>query len=152
MTPTSFPIRQSEEHAISRRQFCKCACGTALALGAGAVVKDKLFAAPRATHSIRVGLLNEIAVGGYKLLRYPNEDSPCIIVRLDEMKVAAYSQSCTHLMCPVNYDHKARQLCCPCHDGFFDAEDGKVLAGPPTRPLPRYPVELRGDEIWIVNP
>ena len=120
-----------------------------MALGAGALLRDKLFAKPHLTPLVRAGSLREIAVGRYKLLRYPDEDSPCILVRLEERKLAAYSQSCTHLMCPVNYDHKTLRLCCPCHDGYFSAEDGQVLAGPPTRALPSYPVELRGDEVWI---
>ena len=145
----SFPVRQSEEHEVSRRQFCKFACGTAIAVCAGGLAKDKLFARPRATHSVQVGRIGEIAVGGYKLLRYPNDDAPCIVLRIAATTFAAYSQSCTHLMCPVNYDHQTRRLCCPCHDGFFSAEDGRVLAGPPTRALPSYPIELRGEEIWI---
>ena len=146
---SNFPVRQSEEHAVSRRQFCQFACGAAVALSAGGLVKEQLSGPPRATHPIQAGRIGEIAIGGYKLLRYPNENEPCILVRLTESHFAAYSQSCTHLMCPVNYDHPTHRLCCPCHDGYFSAEDGHVLAGPPTRPLPKYPVELRGEEIWI---
>ena len=53
--------------------------------------------------------IEEIPVGGYKLFRYPTEDHPCIVVRLSGSEFAAYSQSCTHLMCPVNYQHEQRQ-------------------------------------------
>jgi Rieske Fe-S protein len=53
-------------------------------------------------------------------------------------------------MCPVHYQHAQQQFYCPCHEGFFSARDGRVLAGPPPRPLPRYPVEVRGGQVWVV--
>ncbi|EDY16572.1 Rieske (2Fe-2S) domain protein [Chthoniobacter flavus Ellin428] len=147
----NFPIRQADEHEVSRRQFCKVACGSALAVGAGWLARDKLFPVPAATQPKLVGRIEEVPVGGYKLFRYPTEHQPCILVRLSENQFVAYSQSCTHLMCPVNYQHEKRQFYCPCHEGFFSAEDGRVLAGPPPRPLPSYPVEIRAGEIWV-NP
>lgn len=145
----NFPVRQSAEHAVSRRQFCKVACCTALAVGAGWLLKDKLFPVPPGTKPLLVGRVTELPVGGSKLFAYPTEHHPAILVRLSETEFAAYSQSCTHLMCPVNYQHEKRQLFCPCHEGYFSAEDGRVLAGPPPRALPRYPVEIRDGEIWI---
>src|ERR1041385_6818058 len=146
---TNFPVRQSAEHDVSRRQFCKIACCSLLAVGAGFLVRDKLFPVPPGTKPQLVGRVAEIPGGGYKLFNYPTEHHPAILVRLGESEFAAYSQSCTHLMCPVNYQHEKRQFHCPCHEGFFSAEDGHVLAGPPQRPLPRYPVEIRAGEIWI---
>jgi len=145
-----FPVRQSSEHEVSRRQFAKIACCSAVAVGAGWLAKDKLFSLPRATEPLRLGNVSELPVGGSKLFRYPTEDHPCIVVRLGENEFAAYSQACTHLMCPVHYQHEKKQFYCPCHEGFFSAEDGRVLAGPPPRALPRYPVELRGEELWVL--
>jgi Rieske Fe-S protein len=145
-----FPVRQADEHDVSRRQFCKAAACSALAVGAGSLAKDKLFPPPVATEPKLVARLEELPVGGYKLFRYPAEHDPAILVRLSENEFAAYSQSCTHLQCPVHYQHEQRRLFCPCHEGFFSAEDGSVLAGPPPRALPRYPVEVRGGEVWVV--
>lgn len=144
-----FPVRQTAEHDVSRRQFLTLACCSAVAVGAGWALRDKLLPLPPATTPKLLGRVDEIAVGAYKLFRYPTEDHPCILVRLSETKFAAYSQSCTHLKCPVNYRHEQRQFYCPCHEGFFSAEDGRVLAGPPPRPLPSYPVEIRHGEIWL---
>ncbi|MCX6982663.1 MAG: Rieske (2Fe-2S) protein [Verrucomicrobia bacterium] len=147
----NYPIRQSSEHDVTRRQFAKVACCSALAVGAGFLAKDKLFPVPAAKEPKLVARVEEVPVGGYKLFAYPTEHNPAILVRLGENEFAAFSQSCTHLMCPVNYQHEKRQLYCPCHEGFFSAKDGSVLAGPPPRALPRYPVEVRDGEIWI-NP
>ena len=47
------------------------------------------------------------------------------------------SNICTHLGCPLRWSDKARRFLCPCHGGVFDVE-GKVIAGPPPRPLSRY--------------
>jgi cytochrome b6-f complex iron-sulfur subunit len=146
---SNFPVRQSAEHEVSRRQFVKIACCTTLAVGAGVLAKDKLFSMPAGTEPMQIGRVEDVAVGGYKLFRYPTGDHPCILVRLDKNEFAAYSQSCTHLMCPVNYQHEQRRFYCPCHEGFFSAEDGRVLAGPPPRALPRFPLEIRNGEIWI---
>ena len=145
----NFPVRQSDEHDVSRRQFCKVACGSALAVGGGWLVRDKIFPRPKATEPKFVARVEEVPVGGYKLFAYPTGHHPAILVRLGENEFAAYSQSCTHLMCPVNYRHEQRQFYCPCHEGFFSAEDGRVLAGPPPRALPRFPVEVRRGEIWV---
>ena len=149
---TEYPVRQSDEHRVTRRQFTKFACGSALAFGAGWMGKDKMFAPPAATEPRCIARVDEIGVGGYKLFRYPTENEPCILVRLAANEYAAYSQSCTHLKCPVNYQPEQKQFYCPCHEGFFSAEDGRVLAGPPPRPLPRYPVEIRNSEIWVLPP
>lgn len=146
---SNFPVPRAAEHEVSRRQFVKIACCGALAVGAGWSVRDKLNPLPPATQPKLLAQVDDLAVGGYKLFRYPTEAHPCILVRLSETEFAAYSQSCTHLMCPVNYQHEQKRFYCPCHEGFFSAEDGRVLAGPPPRALPRYPVEVRHGEIWL---
>ena len=44
---------------------------------------------------------------------------------------------CTHLGCTVNWRQDAQAFVCPCHDGKFGT-DGKVLGGPPPRPLDTF--------------
>ena len=38
---------------------------------------------------------------------------------------------------------------CPLHLGRFDIETGKALSAPVTKDLKTYPVELRGDQVFI---
>ena len=59
----------------------------------------------------------------------------------------AFSQVCTHLSCAVVHRPGERALACPCHNGAFSAADGRPMAGPPTRRLPRIVIEQRGDEL-----
>jgi Rieske Fe-S protein len=53
----------------------------------------------------------------------------------------ALLSTCSHLGCKVNWDDGTKQFRCPCHGGAYDRE-GRVLAGPPPRPLERLPVRV----------
>src|SRR5947209_15167991 len=77
---------------------------------------------------VQIATLNDLPVGGARVFYYPGADDPCLLVRLDADRYVAFGQKCTHLGCPVNYRATARRLYCPCHEGFFDIEDGRVLA------------------------
>ena len=56
---------------------------------------------------------------------------------------------CTHLGCTVNWSENDQVYLCPCHDAKFDPQ-GKVLDGPPPRPLDRYG-EFRVTEAGILE-
>jgi menaquinol-cytochrome c reductase iron-sulfur subunit len=60
----------------------------------------------------------------------------------------AFSVNCTHLGCPVQWLPGAGLFMCPCHGGVY-SQDGSVSAGPPPRPLPRYPVRIRNGQVEI---
>jgi menaquinol-cytochrome c reductase iron-sulfur subunit len=49
----------------------------------------------------------------------------------------AISTRCAHLGCPVRYIQASQKFVCPCHGGIYDAQ-GKVVGGPPVRPLDRF--------------
>ena|SRR5436190_6081210 len=147
-----FPIRQSEENRVTRRQFAKFACCSAAVFGAAWLAKGKVLAPRVAAEPKFIARTDEIPVNGSKLFRYPTEADPCILIRLGSDRFAAYSQSCTHLRCPVYFKAEWNQLVCPCHEGLFSAADGRALSGPPVRPLPGYPVEVRDQEIWVLPP
>ncbi len=68
--------------------------------------------------------------------------------RDDETSFTAFSVHCTHLGCPVRWVSKAKLFLCPCHGGVYYA-DGTVSAGPPPKPLPTYPVRVRGGQVEI---
>jgi thiosulfate dehydrogenase [quinone] large subunit len=65
--------------------------------------------------------------------------------------VFAYSATCTHQGCTLGYSVLEHTLNCPCHGGKYDpANGGKVIAGPPPTPLPKYKVAIKGDSIVTV--
>ncbi|NIM95691.1 MAG: Rieske 2Fe-2S domain-containing protein [Anaerolineales bacterium] len=61
----------------------------------------------------------------------------------------AMSNICTHLGCRVRWIAEREQFFCPCHNGVFDRQ-GNVVAGPPPRPLDRYPVKVEQNQISIL--
>jgi Rieske Fe-S protein len=63
----------------------------------------------------------------------------------------AFSQSCTHLACAVVPRVEEGVIHCPCHEGYFDLRTGRVLAGPPPRPLPKIELDVVGDDVFAVG-
>lgn len=67
----------------------------------------------------------------------------------DGEKFVAYNGKCTHLGCSYVLDKEKKDFHCPCHHGEFDVKTGRVIGGPPPRPLDRLPAEVRGSEVWV---
>ena len=145
----NYPVSQPREHQVSRRELTKFACLGAAACACAAGLRPVLFKTPEGTEPVSVARNDELAPGQSKLFRYPTEQHPAILVRLSDGTLVAYSQSCTHLMCPIHFDAESEQLVCPCHNGYFDPADGSVLAGPPPRALPSFPVTVRDGTIFV---
>jgi nitrite reductase/ring-hydroxylating ferredoxin subunit len=106
---------------------------------------------PNRHASVRIAQVIEVPIGGVKFFRYPTADDPCLLLRLSESHFVAYSQKCTHLLCPVVYRAADQQFHCPCHEGRFAVTDGRPLAGPPNRPLPRITLTRTEDSIWAIG-
>ncbi len=141
-----FSIRAEDERYVSRRQFGKFLVLTSLGLFVGnlwILVRSWLRRQPAYPTRV-VARADEIPVGGVKLFRYPGPEDPCILIRPDAGTYVAFSQKCTHLSCAVYYAADKDRFECPCHEGFFAARTGRVLAGPPKRPLPKIVIESRG--------
>jgi ubiquinol-cytochrome c reductase iron-sulfur subunit len=83
-----------------------------------------------------------------------------ILIRADDRSVAtrrgretwspqgylAFSKVCTHAGCPVGlYEHRTKQLLCPCHQSLFDVIAGaRPVFGPAPRSLPQLPLAVDG--------
>ncbi|MBF6594150.1 MAG: Rieske 2Fe-2S domain-containing protein [Thermaceae bacterium] len=63
--------------------------------------------------------------------------------------IVAYSGVCKHLGCIVsNWDPNLEQFVCPCHQGHYDpANSGKVMSGPPPKPIPQLPIKIENNQI-----
>ncbi|HKQ62988.1 MAG TPA: Rieske (2Fe-2S) protein [Candidatus Polarisedimenticolaceae bacterium] len=149
-----FSIRSSEERYLNRRQFAKFLVLTSLGMLVGQLwilIKSWLRRPPGELAAQPVARLAELPVGAVKLFRYPGPGDPCILLRRSEDEYVAFSQKCTHLSCAVYYAAERGRFECPCHEGYFSAQDGRVLQGPPPRPLPRVVLERRGDQLFAVG-
>lgn len=148
-----FSVHGADERYVGRRQFAKFLVLTSLGMFVGNVwilVRGWLTGEP-VFRPRPVAGLEELPVGGVKLFRYPGPEDPCILVRTGADEYAAYSQKCTHLSCAVYYSRDKDRLECPCHEGYFSVRDGRVLQGPPQRPLPRVVLERRNGALVAVG-
>jgi Rieske Fe-S protein len=145
-----FSVHSAEDAYVLRRQFMKFLVLTSTGMFAGNIwiwAKALLETPAGDLPQVPVARVSEVPIGGVKLFTYPTPQDPCIMVRKPDGQLAAYSQKCTHLSCAVFYSSDENRLECPCHEGYFSVETGRVLQGPPPRPLPRVHVMERGDEI-----
>ena len=67
----------------------------------------------------------------------------------DPKDIVILSSHCTHLGCSVNWKEDAQEFVCPCHDAKFSKE-GKVLDGPPPKPLNQYTYRVADDGTLLI--
>ena len=80
----------------------------------------------------------------------PFGSRPAIVVRTATGELRAFSATCTHLDCTVQYRPDLHRIWCACHNGEYDLS-GRNVAGPPPRPLEAYEVGTEGDDIVITR-
>ena len=142
------------DKAVSRREFLLNAGvlgGLAVATG-GSLVHGLRFVLPAITpvqyRRVRVTSLEALPDG--EAAAKTLAGTAFTLVHRNGM-VRAFSSICTHLGCKVKWEPDEEQFFCPCHLGYFDAE-GKVVSGPPSRPLDEYDVEIDGDNVYVMLP
>jgi cytochrome b6-f complex iron-sulfur subunit len=99
-------------------------------------------------NSVVVGKNAEIPTNSGKIFKFGSK--PGIIIRTETGDLKAFSASCTHLACIVQYDPASKQIVCACHNGKYDLT-GKNVAGPPPRPLEEFTVNVIGDDITVTR-
>lgn len=80
----------------------------------------------------------------------PFGSQPAIVIRTPGGELRAFSATCTHLDCTVQYRADLQRIWCACHNGQYDLT-GRNVEGPPPRPLEAYDVNVRDDEIVIAR-
>jgi nitrite reductase/ring-hydroxylating ferredoxin subunit len=151
---TDFPIDWPQDHYVERRDFTKFMVLTSLAFTVGQfwiAVKSWLEANRPSRDLVRLASVQDIPVGTARTFAYPTEHDPCILIRSGEQRFIAYSQKCTHLSCAVVPDVEHGVIRCPCHEGLFDLESGRPLAGPPRRPLSIVRLQIEGNDIFAAG-
>ncbi|SEW51285.1 Rieske (2Fe-2S) protein [Chitinophaga arvensicola] len=147
-----FPVERTEATKVSRRDFARflCLVSGGLAVGSGYVaVKANFFPPEKVQGEHFICKADSVPTGGTRSFVLAGSDIPYILVKLETGHWRAYEQKCTHLSCAVYYKPGSSQIVCPCHEGFFDAMTGEVIAGPPPRPLPALEVVVKGEDIYV---
>lgn len=140
-------------HAGARRRFVNWLLGTT----AGGVLAAVLYpvtrylipptAAESATASVTLGFgPADIAPNSARIFKFGNR--PALLVRTATGELRAFSATCTHLGCIVQYRDDLHHIWCACHNGHFDL-NGRNIGGPPPAPLEVYAVRETGDQIVV---
>lgn len=92
------------------------------------------------------GKVQDLTPNSGKIVRFGVQ--PVLLIRITDTEWRAFSAVCTHLGCIVQYEPKRKVIWCACHNGTYDLH-GRVISGPPPRPLREYAVHLRDDNVVI---
>lgn len=77
------------------------------------------------------------------------DDREILVCRVDEGYFAVANR-CTHSAWPLESEPiEGMEIVCTLHGARFDLRDGCPTAGPASRPLTTYPIELRDGELYV---
>jgi cytochrome b6-f complex iron-sulfur subunit len=96
--------------------------------------------------SVKVGPLSAIEKESGTIVRFGNK--PVILIRTAAGELRAFSATCTHLDCTVQYRKDMGVIWCACHNGRYDL-NGRNSSGPPPRPLDEFRVVIQGTDVFI---
>jgi len=151
--PDEFGIGNQPKNE-SRRRFLDYLLGTSAVATLGAIFYPifRFMVPPQITeaqqNSVIAAKSNEIANNSGKIFKFGSK--PGIIIRTQTGDLKAFSASCTHLDCIVQYQPETKQIWCACHNGQYDLT-GKNVGGPPPRPLEEFTVNVKGDDIVVTK-
>jgi cytochrome b6-f complex iron-sulfur subunit len=138
---------------ISRRTFLtNLGYGAFLAASGALAAAFARFLTPNivtpASGPVEIGKPDEYAVGSLTHI-----ESAHVHLGRDARGLFAINATCKHLGCTVKQVRAGPapgQFECPCHGSRFDVE-GRVIAGPATRPLDRVRLTLASDGHIVVD-
>jgi len=138
----------------ARRTFLNYLLGTSVAATLGAMLYPifRYMVPPEIveaqSNSVLAGKVNDIAANSGKIFKFGSK--PGIVIKTATGDIKAFSASCTHLDCIVQYDPNQKAITCACHNGKYDLT-GKNISGPPPRPLEEFTVNVKGDDITVTK-
>jgi Rieske Fe-S protein len=141
----------SAEHPVSRRRFTATA-GAGLALpvlaacgssGSGTGT-DTSSSTPSGAAGTVLASTSEIPVDGCAVFAAEK----VVVTQPAQGEFKAFSSVCTHQGCAVSPSTDG-EIPCNCHGSRFSLQDGSVITGPATAPLPEVPITVKGDSIRL---
>ena len=141
-----------ENKPVKRRDFVNVLLGGSIIAWLGAVVYPIYnYLEPPQSEEVKVSnvkacKVNDLEKDSGKIVKFGNK--PVILIRLASGEYRAYSATCTHLDCIVQYKKEYGQIYCACHNGRYDL-NGRNVSGPPPAPLDKYSVSIKGDDVIV---
>ena len=134
----------------SRRKFLVSALGLVSATFAGVAAYPVFrYLSPPAMDKDKGRVtISRAQVGVGQAYFFQFQGHPAVVLQKAPGVFFAFSAICTHLGCIIRWLPDKGEFLCPCHGGRF-AADGKVLGGPPPKPLQTIPLVLSGNNLLI---
>ncbi len=151
---TDDEVQPTPPKITTRRQFLDYLLGTSAFATLSAILYPiaRFMIPPQiveaSQNSVVAAKTSEIANNSGKIFKFGSK--PGILIRTETGDLKAFSASCTHLDCIVQYQPDAKNIFCACHSGVYDLT-GKNVSGPPPRPLEEFTVNVKGDEITVTK-
>jgi Rieske Fe-S protein len=148
-----FPIDIPEDDFLARREFTKFLVLTsgAFVAGQGWIATMSLMHSDETFQEIPIAREEDVMARKVIEFRYPTDHQPCLLLHLNDGRLVAYGQQCSHLSCAVIPDVENGYLHCPCHKGYFEINDGRPIAGPPRRPLTRIRIKVQKGTVYATG-
>ena len=96
--------------------------------------------------TVRIGHVDEVFRDGAARMITIGDETIAVVRDPATASISAMRMHCTHAGCPLELH--ANTFRCHCHGGAFDLH-GKVIAGPPKRPLRHVDVVMDGATIYV---
>jgi Rieske Fe-S protein len=143
---------------MTRRAFLANIIKSFFALIAAGVIAAMWFVYPSTARKRRLQYVfildeDELPKRGVRKVefKYTVDDNEILnraFLVIGEKGLIVFSPVCTHLGCYVNWDNNRKEFICPCHGGRYDIS-GRVIAGPPPKPLNVLPVKIEAGKVYI---
>lgn len=137
---------------IDRRRFTNYLLGSGLIAWLGSVLYPLISylrppkIAEANVQTVKAGAASAFAINSAEIIKFGRK--PVILIRTESGEFKAFSATCTHLECIVQYRGDLKQIWCACHNGLYDL-GGRNISGPPPKPLEEYVVNVVEDEINV---
>jgi 3-phenylpropionate/trans-cinnamate dioxygenase ferredoxin subunit len=94
-----------------------------------------------------IALINPLAAGQKTTTEI--EGKEILVCRVDEQYFAVANR-CTHSAWPLAEEPiEGMEIVCSLHGARFDLRDGCPTAGPASKPLATFPIELRDGDLYV---
>ncbi|MFZ7126300.1 MAG: succinate dehydrogenase iron-sulfur subunit [Desulfobacterales bacterium] len=157
--------RIDDRGELSRRQFFRnvtMGIGTVTALGIGGILataaigptlskSDGRWIPVSPMDALPANQVSTITMQFERTSGYHKEVviKPVMVCRRADLNnITVFNTTCTHLGCTVHWDTGKNLYVCACHGGQFDNE-GKVVAGPPPRPLDTHRFKVENGYLMV---
>lgn len=105
---------------------------------------DAAGESPTDSAAVALAATSDIPVGGCAVFA----EQQVVVTQPSEGDFKAFSSVCSHQGCTVSASSDG-VIPCGCHGSEFSIDDGSVLQGPATAPLPEVAISVDGDSITL---